>query len=371
MAYEIDYMPVGDEDSSCTGDAIGMRFWDSATSQIVLTIDGGTRESGLTLAKHIVEFYGTDTIDLAILTHPDADHASGLRTLILTMKIRKILAITPWDHAEAVLPTVLKADPNATVASVTKLLKEKFGAFVEVLSLAKERGIPIVDPLHHLGTHDMGAGTRLHILGPSLEEYITSWLCGYECLPQVSSVSASLASIFKAAATAVKRVQELWHSELLVDPANGDVTCVNNSSVVFALEHGTRRFLFTGDAGVPAIDTAIERGTAMGLPYTSYYFFDVPHHGSRRNLGPTLLNKLFGPPRQSIDHQKEGVAYISAPPNSPKHPSRRITNALNRRGRTVVCTEGTKKYQFEGVALRPTWSYVEPIPFADEVEDVD
>lgn len=371
MAYEIDYIPVGNNESTCTGDAISMRFWDGTNPQVVLTVDGGNLESGKALADSIKEHYDTDEVLIAFLTHPDMDHASGLRMLIHELKIRQIIAVVPWNYAGAILHKVREADPNATVASITKALQEQYPALVEVLAKAEEKKIPVLDPLQMNPTHDLGGGVTLHMLGPSRDEYVTQWLCGYDCLPQQSAGAvAAMSSLFKAAAAAIKWVQETWDKEHLVDPLPGDVNCVNNSSLVFALEYGGQRFLFTGDAGVPAIDAALDRGAALGMPSNSYGFFDVPHHGSRRNLGPTLLNKLFGPPRSYADAPKEGVAFISAPPNDHKHPSRRITNALNRRARTVISTDGSAKCQFSG-SWRNGWSQAIPVPHYDQVEEVE
>ncbi len=65
----------------------------------------------------------------------------------------------------------------------------------------------------------------------------------------------------------------------------------------------------------------------------------MPHHGSRRNLGPSVLDRLFGKPRQI--EAKDWTAFISAAADgAPKHPHKKITNALRRRGAGVYVTAG-------------------------------
>jgi hypothetical protein len=60
MGYEVDFQAVGEGERS--GDAIALRYGNlngSRAEQTVITIDGGTLESGDELVKHIRNFYGT------------------------------------------------------------------------------------------------------------------------------------------------------------------------------------------------------------------------------------------------------------------------------------------------------------------------
>jgi hypothetical protein len=54
------------------------------------------------------------------------------------------------------------------------------------------------------------------------------------------------------------------------------------------LEIDGKTLLFTGDAGI-ALDMAADHVISSSLS-----FIQVPHHGSRRNIGPEVLNKLVG-----------------------------------------------------------------------------
>lgn len=91
-ALEIDFLPVGENSKS--GDAIALRFglyedlkW---KNQKVFIIDGGDLASGEALVKHVREIYNTNIVDRVILTHPDSDHASGLRKVVEELHVRKI-----------------------------------------------------------------------------------------------------------------------------------------------------------------------------------------------------------------------------------------------------------------------------------------
>jgi beta-lactamase superfamily II metal-dependent hydrolase len=73
--YEIDFLPVGSGERS--GDAICVRYGTPGYYK-VMVYDGGTKESGEALVKHIREHYGTHHVDYVVCSHPDADHAFGL-----------------------------------------------------------------------------------------------------------------------------------------------------------------------------------------------------------------------------------------------------------------------------------------------------
>ena len=84
MGYEIDFLSVGTGEKS--GDAIAFRIW-RENYFWVFVIDGGYTESGDALVKHINHYYGTNTVNLVILTHPDDDHARGTLRVVEQMKV--------------------------------------------------------------------------------------------------------------------------------------------------------------------------------------------------------------------------------------------------------------------------------------------
>ena len=137
---------------------------------------------------------------------------------------------------------------------------------------------------------------------------------------------------------------------------SGTTTARNNSSVIVLLQFARQKLLFTGDAGIEALTRAIDCAERCGISLRDLTFFHVPHHGSRRNLGPAILNRLGA-----------RIAYISAAADgSPKHPSRRVVNALTRRRTAVYATQG-KALRF-GVGLRPGWTPVQALPWYPQVE---
>ena len=80
MNFEIEFLPVGD--ASKAGDAIVVRYDGNDGYFYLMVIDGGNVDSGKEVVSHIHRYYGQKAIIAhAILTHCDADHASGLLTV--------------------------------------------------------------------------------------------------------------------------------------------------------------------------------------------------------------------------------------------------------------------------------------------------
>src|SRR5262249_21078490 len=108
---------------------------------------------------------------------------------------------------------------------------------------------------------------------------------------------------------------------------------------------------------------------ANGYPLQSFSFVQIPHHGSRRNVGPSVLNQLLGP------IQPEGTtrftAFVSAPKDDDNHPRKIVLNAFMRRGGKVIATQGTNKIHYGGVPKRDGYVHVEPGSFLGTVEEYD
>ena len=131
--------------------------------------------------------------------------------------------------------------------------------------------------------------------------------------------------------------------------------------MVLLLVLGDKRFLFTGDAGKGALNKVVEYTESLQYSLSGLDFLDVPHHGSKRNLGPTILNKLA--PK---------LAFISCPPEGdPKHPSRKVVNALLRRNCKVQTNKHGKTVCFpcDTAPQREGWGPAIPETFHNQVEE--
>lgn len=365
MSYEVDIRAVGKESKS--GDAIALRYGDFVNtpgSQTVVVIDGGFKDSGEDLVKHIRDVYGTNEVDLVISTHPDGDHVGGLTVVLEEMEVGELWMHRPWNRAAAVGEYLqYGVVSNRTLSE--KLKRSLDGAW-ELDKIARRKGIPIQEPFAGL----MRADRRLLVLGPSEDYY--NVLAGEFAESQKAATKRSL---MEALSTGAKKVAkwawESWNKDELVEPDDDAVSPQNNSSVILLANLDDEFFLFTADAGVQAINYAADYADARGFAVSgNVKYTQGPHHGSKRNVGPSLLNRIVGP-IVALGEETGKRAFISAAKKGePKHPSKRVTNAFIRRGLRVYVTQGSSHcYHSTDVPVRDGWTSVTPEPFCEQYEE--
>ncbi len=359
MAHEIDFLKVGDESSG--GDAIALRYGNLTgprQEQTVVVIDGGYKESGEALVDLIRTRYGTDHVDIVVSTHPDQDHSSGLEVVLEELSVGNLLMHLPWKHSAAI--EVAKSASFTTLSNASEKLQKSLLETSALEEIANRKGIPITEPFTGVGTTD-GAFT---VIGPT-EGYYEELLGEMVGAKSLTSMLSDL--LRKAKEAVVEFIDETLHHETLRD--DGITRPSNNSSVIAVLDADGQRNLFTGDAGIPALERALDVLEVNGHVPGSFGFVQIPHHGSRRNVGPTVLNRLLG----SIgDGTARAVAFVSSPKKNPdaKHPSKKVTNAFIRRGYAVHKTAGVNKWQHYGeVPPRADYSTSTPEAFYSKVED--
>ncbi|MDL9944561.1 hypothetical protein QSJ19_02970 [Gordonia sp. ABSL11-1] len=346
--FEIDFLPVESDQGGGTksGDAIGGRVWLDDGSSRVFVVDGGFSAVGEDLVEHIETYYSTDHVDLVVSTHPDADHLNGLLYVIENMSVGELLIHRPRDHMS-----------SADSGFFTNI--EKVDA---VIAAAAARGVTVTEPFCGLVRWD----GRFRVLGPT-KDYYEELI--RQSVDDERSGAAAKARAAKAMRAMVASGTDLLHRALSFLPhtetlaENPETTHRNNSSTIITITDTKTRILLTGDAGVPALEHAAleyERHYG-GFDISRVALLQVPHHGSRRNLSPSILDRIVGP--RGIESEVKAI--VSSAKASPKHPSPKVVNALLRRGAYVVATEGRTVCYQSGLS-RPGWSSIESLGPLDE-----
>jgi beta-lactamase superfamily II metal-dependent hydrolase len=167
-----------------------------------------------------------------------------------------------------------------------------------------------------------------------------------------------------------ERAPEGWRrDERLKD--GGVTSASNESSVILYGDFGPgRRVLLTGDAGIWGLTMAKCFAQKNGLALQDFMFVQVPHHASRRNVGPTILNEILGPIKPK-NTETPSRAYVSAPKDDDTHPRKMVLNAFIRRGYSVAATQGRKIVFLGGFPPRPNYVGLDNFPFSPQVEDYD
>lgn len=346
--YEVDFWNVSI--TSKSGDALSLRFTDPGTGQLaVIVIDGGYADFGDTLADHLQSRYGTKTIDLAISTHPDADHINGLRRLIERpdVQVRELLL-----HR----PSLRGFTGDEVCADLVD----------EIAADAEQRGIIVTEPAQGLQRF----GGALTVVGPSEAFYRQMLQAQVEQeAGKTSSLSKLLSPVRTAVKEAVKKIRRVVGSdpgETLTDDDGGTYPR-NNTSVISLFRLGGQRHLLTADAGVPALQQAQDFADANGLSADRLGFVQIPHHGSRHNVDADWLNRVLG--RPGAMPAESCIAFASASDLDEDHPHAIVLNAFKRRGCRVGSTEGSNIWHHSSDAPpREDYHSLEALPWYAEDE---
>lgn len=339
-----------------------------------MVIDGGSVDSGKEVVEHIHKHYGQNAIVAhAILTHADADHASGLREVLQALDVRNVWMHLPWLAAPGALPYF--ADKKLTAEALAKKLRDEYDLIDEIYTIAVERSMQVAQPF---AGQKIGPFTVLsphksiyEVLVPQFDRTPDADQTALEATGLWIGKPPGLLARFagRVAAKTEKWIKETWDNERLKD--GGKTSATNESSVVLYGDFGaSQRVLLTGDAGHWALLLSAYQAQQSGLPMRQFSFVQIPHHGSRSNVGPTILNQVIGPILQKGSKHKFS-AYVSAPKDDETHPRKMVLNAFIRRGGSVVATQGTSKCYTVGYSFKEGYEPIGSLSFSDQVEDYD
>jgi len=349
MNYEIDFLPVGNGDKS--GDAICLR-WQEDEKYKVMVIDGGTKESGEKIVEHILKYYGTKTVDYVLNTHPDQDHASGLSVVLEKLTVKELWIHRPWNHTKVIIDYF--EDGRITENSLKERLEKSFKYVKPLEDIANEKGITIKEPYQgkQIGIFE--------VLSPSKNWYLHELIPDFSKTPKqkVESISTESDSLIERV---INWIAETFDKETL--KTDGTTSSDNESSVILYTKINEKGILLSGAAGSRALNKAHEYKNNLS---DNLGFIQVPHHGSRNNVNPDILDKILGDKGQKNENK---TAFISAGKESSTHPRQSVVNAFIRRGCKVVQTKGTSKRHRNGTPDREGWSTAEPLEFKKKFQE--
>lgn len=346
MGYELDFIGVGKESKS--GDAIALRFGDlygHRREQTVVVIDGGFKDSGQDLVDHIKTHYGTTHVDLVISTHPDQDHINGLEVVFEQLTVGELWVHQPWAHSQSLSDAFV--DGRVTDHSIGERLKSNLEAAYNLVKTANRKGIPVLEPFT-----GMSFGNHIRVMGPT-RSYYESLIPEFDGMPATQSAQAVpqpglLGRMFEE----VRQFFATWGVDD-IDDKDG-TSAKNNSSVVTQIVVDDDRLICTGDAGVTALDYVADELDACPMS-AELKFIQIPHHGSRRNVGPLVLDRIIGPVVPNGTSRNITAIASSSAKGEPKHPRKAVMNAFTHRGVTVIATRGRSKNIYRDAPPRMGW----------------
>lgn len=324
MSLEIDMLDVSN------GDAIVVRHvGDYGRVEWVGLIDGGeTEDDGRKVVEHVRRYTTKERIDDVICSHPDSDHLGGLPTVLRNIGVGRVWIHDPARHMDL---RSVRLRWRHTYGSAARKIERSMQQCSDYLDLLDRNGIPRSEPFA-----GQAAGL-FQVLGPTQRYY-------EELLQQFNKLEGVFVEDERGEEPVYMSLKESSNPDAVIDEDN-ETSAENNSSVISQIAYNGSVLLFTGDAGVQALERAI-------IPYrvSNVKWLDMPHHGSKHNVNSGVLNRLM-----------PDVAYFSAR-GTRKHPSLAVINSLKRRGCTCYSTHksGSVLYPI-GVGLRQGWVPAEPL----------
>lgn len=251
-----------------------------------ILIDGGPNDKVLACLKNNLSFFDKK-LEIVALTHPDADHLTGIIPVMEKYKVDYFL-IGPEGNNSAIFAALVKKLESfckVTPCPSTSLRVNARGRLINVYTGEK---IKLGDMI-------------LEVLWPE-KEWVTE---------QLETGIETSRFVLGAKTTNPK---------------------LNDFSLVFLLEYREKKALLMGDA-----DSRVQDEIMAGNTLTSVEILKFPHHGSKTGMREDFLEKI---------QPKEAV--ISVGKNSFGHPTTEALEMLKNEGVTVRRTdlEGEIKYTF-------------------------
>lgn len=358
--FEIDFLAV---ETAKSGDAITLRYQINGV-EFTHVVDGGFTETGAKIISHIEKYYGGHTnIDNVVLTHSDGDHARGLKHVLETGNVGSLWMNRPWLYADELIDRF--ATYTSTVALKSRL-KKCYPQVAELEEIALANGIPINAAFQ--GT-SIGAFV---VMSPSKSVYL-DLIVESEKTPEgieesEKTTAQTLEEAVMKALYAVKGfLASLWGDETF---SPQETSAENEMSIVQYAELAGKKILLTGDTGRKGLRQIIDYAPLVGLNLPGIDRFQVPHHGSRRNVSSDLLDQILG---ERFEHQHQApdakfTALISSALADTHHPRKSVERAMRHRGGFVVATEGKDVCTSHNAPQRPGWTALPPRPYPTEQE---
>ena len=358
--FEIDFLAV---ETAKSGDAITLRYKIDG-EEFIHVVDGGFTETGEKVLSHINTYYGDNAyIDNEVLTHSDGDHARGLKYVLENGNVGALWMNRPWLYVDELIERF--ATYNSTEALKSRL-KKCYPVIAELEEIAMAKGISISEAFQ--GTQ-IGAFV---VMSPPKSVYLDLIVESEKTPEGIEESEKTLAqtineAFMKAANAVTGFFAALWGDETF---SPQETSAENEMSVVQFAELSGKKILLTGDTGRRGLQQIVDYAPYVGLTLPGIDRFQVPHHGSRRNVSTELLDKILGKRYASQNEapSQHFMAFISSALEDKHHPRKSVERAMMHRGGFLAATEGQNVCTFHNAPERAKWTAVAPRPYPTEQE---
>jgi len=305
MDFVIDFLHVGD------GDAIIVWAREPNVHDYIFFIDGGNKGNGQKIVEHYKTWIKPNLLPKHgigfINSHPHNDHINGLIEVIELLGSEMTFGIyndpvecISEEHREKIKKSHLAGeDPDIDHLYETFEQIEKLNSLCTKFNLQRYRAYS-EDVKFFFG--------NFKILSPS-KSFYTKKVQHFTDIDFLKRVDFS-----QKTTTVVREEDENAAPCYIVDEID-DASPENlTSTVIQLIDSQNRKYILTADAGVESFDEMLKDG----FDPKNIELAQLPHHGSRRNVSSTWLQR-FNP-----------QMYIASAAGNVKHPRRAVINCIKR-----------------------------------------
>lgn len=252
--FEIDFLAV---ESKKSGDAITMRY-SYKGSEYIHVVDGGFTDTGQKVLDHIKKHYPSQGyIDNVVVTHSDADHVLGLKTVLEDGDVKALWMNRPWLYAGEL---VRRFKTYNSETALYHELRRAYDYIVDLEEIADRKGIPIYAPFQgeHIGRFTVMTPTKSRYLDLIVESDRT-----LESITEDASIFETMLATFSSTVKAAANlVSAAWNEEYF---PTAKTNRENEMSVVQYAEIDGVKILLTGDSGREGLQEFIDYAPYVGL----------------------------------------------------------------------------------------------------------
>lgn len=358
--YEIDFLDV---ETKKSGDAITLRY-SIAGATYIHVVDGGYLENGRMVIDRINKNYNHPRrIDHVVSTHPDHDHTGGLRKVLEEMEIGTLWMNRPWLYADDIIHRFSRfTNPE----NLRRALKKAYPNTAALENIAIARNIPIQEAFQgaRIGAFTVMAPRKSRYLDKIVDSEKTGQVA--KTLDEAAASAERFSQIIADfAAKAIGYVRTSWGVEYF---PNTVTSTENEMSIVQYANICGRRILLTADTGLEGLQEVLDYAPVIGLSLPGIDNFQVPHHGSRRNVSTKILDDLLGL-RSPYPSNEKFLAVVSSAKADEKHPRNAVIKAMHHRGARILTTENGDICVGLNAPERFGWISAQSVPYPSDQEE--
>ena len=277
------------------GDCLLVEYGDQHRHRVL--IDGGVKSTYESLRERFLATAENDRqLELLVVTHVDADHIEGI-VRMLTDETMTVGISDLWFNGYQHLNEAAPLDFGGVQGEYLSALIQKRQIPWNAATKGRALCVPDQGPLPEF---HLPGGMTLTLLSPSrgkLAKMADAW---EDDVRKAGLDPEHPVQALEHLQTKGKRLIARFDEDEGPDVESlaaasyvGDKAPANGSSIAFLAEYQGKRVLFCADAHSDVLESSLERLLrARNLKILEVDAFKLPHHGSRANMSPRLIEMV-------------------------------------------------------------------------------